>query len=135
MILMGANPFRGPLEEWTLKIFFETFLGSEMATSEASAICVRKSPPSNDPSNGFTPIKISKYECHVKNRYIDNFMYISFDTAVFGILYCMFAVLSDFQGPPLPMALSSPSLPQTAPCTKKLRKIRPQFIKDKTYVH
>jgi hypothetical protein len=64
-------------------------------------------------------IKISKYERHLKNRYIDNFMYISFDTAVFGILYCMFGVLSDFQGPPLPMALSSPYLPQTALCIKK----------------
>jgi hypothetical protein len=45
MILMGANPFRGPLKGVDPeKIFFETFLGPEMATSEASAIWVEKVP-------------------------------------------------------------------------------------------
>ncbi len=38
--MMGANPFRGPLEGWALKI--ETFLGPEMAASEASAIRAQK---------------------------------------------------------------------------------------------
>jgi hypothetical protein len=38
MILMGANQFRGPLG------------------------------PSNDPSNGFVPIKIIKSKGHIKNR-------------------------------------------------------------------
>jgi hypothetical protein len=44
MILMRANPLKGLLEKkigWTLKI--ETFMGPEMATSEASAIWAQKS--------------------------------------------------------------------------------------------
>jgi hypothetical protein len=36
MILVRANPLQGPLEGVGMKI--ETFLGTEMATSEASAI-------------------------------------------------------------------------------------------------
>jgi hypothetical protein len=37
MILVRANPLQGPLEEVTPEKI-ETFLGTEMATSEASAI-------------------------------------------------------------------------------------------------
>ncbi len=38
---MRANLFRGPLEGWALKI--ETFLRTEMATSNASLIWAQKS--------------------------------------------------------------------------------------------
>jgi hypothetical protein len=42
MILLGENPFEGHhWKGWALKI--ETFLGPEMATSEASAIWAQKS--------------------------------------------------------------------------------------------
>ncbi len=40
IILMRENPFRGHWKGWALKI--ETFLGLEMAKSEASAIWARK---------------------------------------------------------------------------------------------
>jgi hypothetical protein len=41
MILMGKNPFRGPLEGVALKI--ETFSGPKVVTSKASAIWAQKS--------------------------------------------------------------------------------------------
>ncbi len=40
MILMGKNPFRGPLEG--VGPVIRVFLGPEMTTSEASAICPKK---------------------------------------------------------------------------------------------
>ncbi len=42
MILMKANPFQGPLEGVGPELNIETFLGSEMATSKASAIWAQK---------------------------------------------------------------------------------------------
>jgi hypothetical protein len=35
-------------------------------------------PGRNGPSNGFAHIKIINSKCHIKNRYISNFMYMSF---------------------------------------------------------
>ncbi len=63
----------------------------------------------------FGPKKAIKSECHIKNRSICNFMYMSFAAAVFCILYRMLWVLCDFQSPPLPMALPLPSLPLPPP--------------------
>jgi hypothetical protein len=34
--------------------------------------------PSNGPSNGFARLKIIKSKRHIKNRYIGQFMYMSF---------------------------------------------------------
>ncbi len=74
----------------------------------------------NGPNNGFTPIKIIKSKCHIKNRYIGNFMSMSFAVAVFYILYyefcilfCMLLVLGNSQGPPHPMGWPSPSIIET----------------------
>ncbi len=46
--------------------------------------------PFNGSSNGLAPIKIIKSKCHIKNRYIGNFMYISFAAAVFCTACCEF---------------------------------------------
>jgi hypothetical protein len=67
MILMGQIPVRGKLE-WAR--------------------------PFKWPEYGLVPIKIVKFKCHIKNRYIDNFMYMSFAAAVFCILYTVLRVVS-----------------------------------------
>ncbi len=69
----GKYNFEGYWKGWVLKI--KTFLGPEMATSEASAIWARKSrdvqgPPTpfNILSNGFDPIKIIKSKRCIKRQ-------------------------------------------------------------------
>ncbi len=57
--------------------------------------------PSNGPSNVFAPIKIIKSKWHVKNRYLGNFMYMSFARCHFRAQNSL-----DFQGLPLTMALA-----------------------------
>jgi len=67
MILMGANPFRGPLKGKGVGLKNQYFLGPEIAPSEASAVRPKKA-----------------YQ--IKNRYIGNFKYMSLAAAVFCIL-------------------------------------------------
>jgi hypothetical protein len=86
MIVMKENPFRGPLEGVGLKS--KTFLGSEIATSTASAIWALKNldfqgPPlpmarvmDSPPSKSLSP------KSTYKNRYLGNFMHMSFAAAV-----------------------------------------------------
>ncbi len=62
MILLRENPFWGHWKGWAMKI--KTFLGPEMAPNEASSIWAQKS------------------KHHIKNRYIGNFMHMSFAAAV-----------------------------------------------------
>ncbi len=50
---------------------------------------------------------LNNYQCHIKNRSIDNFISMSFAAAVFCILYCVLWVLCDIQGPPLPLRRSA----------------------------
>jgi hypothetical protein len=71
MILMRANPLRGSLEGVGPENQY--FLHPEMAMSEASVLWAKK-----------VEINIIKSECHIKNRYVGNFMIMSF-----CILYCM----------------------------------------------
>ncbi len=54
--------------------------------------------PSNGPSNGLAPIKTIKSKRHIKNRYISNFMYMSFCCScilcsVFFTVCCEFYVI------------------------------------------
>ncbi len=61
------RPFRGPRKGWAMKI--ETFLGSEMATSEKVPFGPKFSgptPSSDGPNNGFTPIKIINSKRQIK---------------------------------------------------------------------
>jgi hypothetical protein len=103
MILMGTNPFRWPLEGMDPENFFETFLGSEMATNEKVPLPMTR-------VMDLPPIKISKYECHLKNRYIDNFMYISIRYSVYLIFRA-----HPFQWPsPPPTFLKQPFVPKRA---------------------
>ena len=64
MVLMKASPLRGPFEGVGPE--FETFLGHEMANSEASAILPKKvensgPTPSNGPSYGLARIQTVTY--------------------------------------------------------------------------
>jgi hypothetical protein len=63
--------------------------------------------PSNGPSNQFARIKIIKSKRHIKNRYIGNFMYMSF-CVLYSVLFsvCCEFYMHEFQGPTLPVALS-----------------------------
>ncbi len=64
MILMRANPFRGPLEG----------VGTEMKSSKARLLMAREV--------DLPPSKSFEFECRIKNIYIGNFMYMSFAAAV-----------------------------------------------------
>jgi hypothetical protein len=67
--------YEGHWKGWALKI--ETFLGHEMATSEASAIWAQKS------------LKTIKYKRHINKRYIGNFMCTSV-VALLCVVVCRY---------------------------------------------
>ncbi len=60
---MGNIHFEGHWKEWALKI--ETFVGPEMATSEAK---FSGTTPSNDLHYEFALIKIIKSKLHIKKQ-------------------------------------------------------------------
>ncbi len=74
--------YKGHWKGWALKI--KTFLGPEMATTEASAIWTLSNAPSNDVAH----LKIIKYNRHINNRYIGNFMYTSV-VALLCVVVCI----------------------------------------------
>jgi hypothetical protein len=97
IILLWANPFRGPLEAVGPENY--DFLCPEMAMSEASTILVQKSQDFQGPTLPMAQVMDfprSKSLCpkrHIKSSYIGNFMYMSFAAAVFFILY-LYSVFS-----------------------------------------
>jgi hypothetical protein len=74
MILMRADPFRGPLEGVGPES--RDFLGPEMATN-----------------NGFARIKIIKSKRYIKNMKIGNFLYMSFARILYCLLYSVLFVV------------------------------------------
>ncbi len=63
------TPFLVGFFRWFLFVFFGwVFLGGFFNAN----------PASNGPSDGFSHIKIIKSKRHIKNRYVGNFMYMSF---------------------------------------------------------
>ncbi len=84
MILMQENPFRAPLEGvglfWAL-----IWQQAKRVPFRPKKVEIFRAYPFKGPSNGFSPIKIIKSKCHIKNRYIGNFMHMSF-----CILWCSY---------------------------------------------
>jgi hypothetical protein len=92
MILMGENALLGQLEGvgHETQDFFGPCNGQRANDPDKSRFS-GPNPFKHGPSNGFAPIKTNKSKRHIKNRFIGNFMYMSFAAAVsvFCVLYFM----------------------------------------------
>ncbi len=86
MILSRQIHYSGHWKGWALKI--KAFLGPKNSRFSGPI-------PSNGASKRFAPIKKINSKCHIKNKYIGNFMYMSFgpEAMSFCILY---SVCCDF---------------------------------------